>query len=114
MARVSIPVTTIDRTGEAPPAQVNADSVNKNQLDANDGRTIIEIVSSDAGAQTVAFEIPGSLVDGQAVTPKAITVPAGATRYIGPFPKAIYNQTGGELFLDPSVSTTLKFRAYNW
>lgn len=91
MSRVSIPVTTVSRSGATPPAQVDADQANGNQLDANDGRTIIEIVSSDAGAQTVAFELPSSLVDGQAVTPKTVTVPAGATRLVGPFPKGLYN-----------------------
>lgn len=114
MARGTIPVTTITRAGVAPPSQTTANATDKHKIAANDGRTIIEIVSSDAGSQTVAFEIPTSLVDGQAVSPKTVTIPAGETRWAGPFPKAIYNQSGGELFVNPSVSTTLKFRAYSF
>jgi hypothetical protein len=109
---VSIPVTTISRAGVAPPAQTDADHTAGMQIDTNDGKTIVEIVSSDAGDQTVDFQLPGTLVDGQAVIPKTVSVPAGETRYAGPFPKGFYNQPGGQLYIDPSVSTTLKFRAY--
>lgn len=112
MARVSIPVTAISRAGVAPPAQTNADSVNKNQIDSNDGLTFVEIISSDAAPQTVNFEIPEA-IDGQTVNPRSVAVAAGATVLAGPFPPATYNQPGGsQLFIDPSVSTTLKFRAY--
>jgi hypothetical protein len=111
MARVSIPVTALSRAGVAPPAQTDADATNKNQLDSNDGLTWVEIVSTDAGSQTVGFEIPAT-VDGQSVIAKTVTVPAGATRNAGPWPVATYNQSGGPVFIDPSVSTTLKFRAY--
>lgn len=112
MPRGTIPVTTVTRSGVAPPTQTDADATNKHEM-TNNGRTIIEIVSSDAGPQTVEFEIPSGAVDGQAVTPKSVAVPAGATRITGPFPAGIYNQTGGKLYVDPSVSTSLKFRAYS-
>jgi len=114
MARVQIPVSQIVRgAGLAQPAQTNGDHTN-NHYFANDGRTFLEVVSSDAGSQTVAFEIPtpSSGTDGQSVTSLSVTVAAGATRYVGPFPTAIYNQTDQTVFVDPSVSTTLKFRAY--
>ncbi len=111
MARVDVPVTTTNRDGVAPPAQTDADAANMHSL-VNDGRTTIEIVSSDAADQTVDFEIPSGAVDGQPVTPKTVNVPAGETRIAGPFPRGVYNQVGGELWFNPSVSTTLKFRAY--
>lgn len=115
MARIQIPVNSIVRgAGLLQPSQTNGDSSNKNYF-VNDGRTLLEIVSSDAGPQTVAFEIPtpASGTDGQTVTSLSVTVAAGATRYVGSFPTAIYNQTGAQVFVDPSVSTTLKFRAYS-
>lgn len=111
MPRVDIPVTQLNRTGVAPPAQINGDLTNKHQF-PNNGATIIEVVSSDAGAQTVTVETPGS-VDGLAVADQVISVPAGATRFIGPFPTTIYNQSDGMLYVNPSVSTTLKFRVYS-
>lgn len=113
MARGVIPVTALDRTGVAPPAQTNADSVNKHTLANAAGRTVLEIVSSDAGSQTVTFDLNVSTVDGVAVPAKSVTIAAGVTRMVGPFPPAYYNQTGAVVNVNPSVSTTLKFRAYS-
>jgi hypothetical protein len=111
MARVVIPVTALSRAGVAPPAQTDADAVNNMEIDNNDGRVFVEIVSTDAGAQTVGFEIAES-VDGVSVPAKSVAVPAGATRLAGPFPTDEYNHAGGKVFVTPSVTTTLKFRAY--
>lgn len=113
MARVNVPVTTISRSGVAPPAQTNADSVNGHFISQNDGTIWIEIVSSDAGSQTVAFKLPGT-IDGQAIADKVVTVAAGATAIVGPFPVSSYNQSDASLWFNPSVSTTLKFRAYKF
>lgn len=113
MPRSAIPVTALDRTGVAPPSQTNADATNKHTLANPNGRTLLEIVSSDAGAQTVTFDIVTAAVDGVAVPAKSVAVPAGATRMVGPFPKNFYNQTGDVVNVNPSVSTTLKFRAYS-
>lgn len=111
MARVAIPVTSIDRDGVAPPAQTDADASNNMQF-TNDGETFLEIVSSDAGAQSVEFLI-ATEVDELAVTPRTVAIPAGETRMVGPF-TAVYDQTGTKLvYVNPSVSTTLKFRAYS-
>ena|SRR5437016_2377135 len=112
MPRVSIPVTAPNRAGVAQPVQTDADHTNNMQLASNDGHTILEIASTDASPQTVTFEIPNLLVDGQAVAPKPVVVGAGNTVVCGPWPTNIYNQAGGELFIDVPVSTTLKFRAY--
>lgn len=110
MARVTIPVTAITRDGVAPPAQTDADAVNLMEF-TNDGDTFLEIVSSDAGAQTVEFLIAEE-VDDLSVTPRSVSVAAGATLLVGPF-TAVYDQTGTKLvYVNPSVSTTLKFRAY--
>jgi len=111
MARVNVPLTPLVRTGTTPPAQVNGDTANNHQILNNDGNVFIEAVSSDAGSQNVTIETPG-VVDGLAVADLVVAVPAGATRLIGPFPTSIYNQVDGSLFVDVSVSTTIKFRAY--
>jgi hypothetical protein len=113
MARVAIPVTALDRTGVAPPAQTNADATNDHTLSNPNGRTLLEIVSSDASSQTVEFELVTAAVDGVTVPPKTVTIAAGVTRLVGPFPKNFYNQTGDVINVNPSVSTTLKFRAYS-
>jgi hypothetical protein len=91
MARVQIPVTALTRAGVAPPAQTNADATN-NHVMVNDGRTLLEIVSSDAGVQTVSVTLKTVTVDDVAVGPHVISVPAGATRLAGPWPTTLYNQ----------------------
>src|SRR4051812_7418802 len=88
--RVIIPVTAIARTGVAQGSAVVASSTNKHYLE-NDGRTFLLVVSTDAGDQTIAAAI-ATLVDGQAVSPRSISVPAGATILAGPFPVGTYSQ----------------------
>lgn len=115
MARVQIPVETIVRgAGLAQPSQTAADHTN-NHYFTNNGKTFLEIVSSDGASQTVSFEIPtpGSGTDGQGIDPLVVTVGAGDTVYVGAFPQSVYDQADGTVYVDPSVSTTLKFRAYS-
>jgi hypothetical protein len=96
-----------------PPTQVDGDATNGNYLTGNDGLTTIEVVSSDGSSRTVTlfyspYLSPNAIIPGQVET-----IPAGATRILGPFPNATFDQTGTQdLYFTPSVSTTLKFRAY--
>lgn len=107
----SIPITDLSITGVAPPTAVNADAV-KNVLDFNDGRVILEIISTSGTSQTVTVETHIT-VQGYPVNDAVITVPAGATRFVGPFPPTIFNQPDGTVIVRSSVGgTTLKFRAY--
>src|SRR4051812_22189537 len=112
MPRVSIPITEILDSGVAPPAQTNGDATNLHQLDFNDGDVVVEVISTDAGAQTVTLVTPGT-VSGLAIADQVVAVPAGATRYIGKLSPATYNQPDGTVQINPSISTTLKFRAYH-
>jgi hypothetical protein len=109
--RTPIPVTELSRAGVAPPAQTDSDQTNGMVIAANSGRLWVEIESTDAADQTVGFAIPIT-VDGDTVADKLVDVPAGATRLVGIFPPAIYNQDDRSLNVNPSVDTTLKFRAY--
>lgn len=99
--------------GIAQPALVDGDVTNKNLFTANLGDVILECVSSDAGSQTVTFQYaPGAAGGTAPVAGTAETVAAGATRVFGPFSAARFNQNAaGDVYFDPSVSTTLKFRA---
>lgn len=111
MPRTAIPVQTLSRAGVAPLTQTNSDASNGMVVAHNDGRIFIEVVSTDAGSQTVGFAIPG-LVDGEPVDDKVVTVAAGATLLEGPWPRRTYNQDDQSLHINPSINTTLKFRAY--
>lgn len=100
--------------GITQPALVDGDVTNKNYLTANAGDVILECVSSDGSSRTVTFQYAPNAAGGTAaVAGTAETVAAGATRVFGPFAAARFNQNAaGDVYFDPSVSTTLKFRSY--
>lgn len=100
------------------PSLVNGDATNDHYITGNTGndagRIVVEVVSTDAGAQTVSIMLAPGAVGGVAA-PAAISEPvaAGATRILGPFDPDLFNQNAtGEVWFDPSVSNTLDFRAY--
>ena len=100
--------------GISQPALTNGDATNDHYLTGNDGDVILEVVSTDAGAQTVTLHYAArALGGGVTTTPEVYSVAAGATRILGPFPTALFNQNAaGDVYFDPSVSSTLDFRAY--
>ncbi len=97
-----------------PSSQVNGDATNKHYFTGNTETEMIEVISSDAGTQTVTLQYaPGAAGGIAAVAGSAESIPAGATRLLGPFPKSRFNQNAaGDVYFDPSVSTNLKFRVY--
>lgn len=95
MPRVAVPVTQITRAGVADPTETNGDATN-NHVIPNNGRMLLEVRNSGAVSRTVTFRLPG-VVDGQAVTPRAVSLAAGATRKFGPFPTGDY---GSQLQVD--------------
>ena len=115
MPRVQIPVTSTVRAGVAQPALTNGDATNDHYITGGaDGLTIVEIVSSDGSSQTVeVVPNPAMTADGLTVSNEIITVAAGATRMAGPWRTNTFKQdTSNTLYLNPSVSNTLDFRAY--
>lgn len=115
MPRVEITVTDIDRDGAVQPAVTNGDSSNDHYVTGGaDGRTFLMIVSSDAGAQTVeVVPAPSFTADGLTVSNLSIAVGAGETVMAGPFRTSTFKQdTDNTLYVNPSVSNTIDFRAY--
>jgi hypothetical protein len=90
VARTNVPVTQITRAGVAPGTEVNGDPTN-NHVVANNGKMFLEVRNSGSTvARTVTFRFPG-LVDGQSVTPRAVSIPTSASRRFGPFPTDAYS-----------------------
>ena len=115
MPRVVIPVTAVDRDGVAQPTLTNGDATNDHYITGGaDGLTVIEIVSTDGGAQTVeVVPNPSFAVDGLTVGNLSIAVAAGVTVVAGPFRTNTFKQNAtNDLYLNPSVSNTIDFRAY--
>ena len=96
-----------------PPTQVNGDSTNNHYFTGNDGSTYLEVVSSDAGAQTVSILYSPRYAPIATVASQSESIPAGATRLLGPFSTRAFSQNAtNDVYFNPSVSTTLKFRVY--
>jgi len=72
----------------------------------NAGNEVIHIKNGHSGAQTVTI-VSQSTVDGLAVADRAIAIPAGEERFIGPFPQGTYNNSSGQVELTYSGVTSL-------
>lgn len=93
MARTLITPTAIVRAGVAPPAETTGDVSNGNYA-PNDARTVILVRNSNgaATARTMSIGFAGT-IDGQTITPRTYSIPAAASRYVGPFDVTTYGTT---------------------
>lgn len=118
MARTQIPISLTSTAATAQPSQTTADATNNHYVAAADwisGDLLIEIVSTDGSSRTVTVVAnPDLSVDGLTVSNRTLTIPAGTTQYFSGFRPRSHKQAvdANRLYLNPSVSTTLKFRAY--
>lgn len=116
MARSEIPVVEVIRDGVGAGASVLSDSVNGHYFVGNAGKTWIEVESSDAGTQTILVQpSPFLATDGLNVDPFPLEIPPGTVTKAGPWRMKTFNQdrTDGSVFLDPSVSGTLRLYAFS-
>lgn len=96
MPRTAVPLTQITRAGIAPPAETNGDAANGHVI-SNNGRVVLLVRNAGTTvARTLTLRVRG-VIDGQAVTPRTVSIPTEASRYIGPFPTDAY---GGALEVD--------------
>ncbi len=109
MARTVLTVQEIARTGIVP-AYVAGDATNDHEF-VNDGKTFVHVKNGGGAPIDVVFQTPGS-VDGLAVADRTVSVGAGAEKMIGPFPTTTYNQSGGKVYLDLTVDTTVTLAAF--
>lgn len=111
MPRTALTITDVTRAGVTQPSQQNGDNANGNSLAYNDGKIILEVNNTSGGALNCTIGIPGT-IDSVSTAGKVVSVGAGATTYIGPFPPALYNQSDGTVNVDVTAST-MKFRVYH-
>ena len=114
MARSLIVVTDIVRAGTAPIAATVANATDDHYFTGNDGNVFLEIISTDGSSQTVEIvPNPTLTADGLTVSNLTITIPANSTRFAGPFKVTTFKQNAAlDVYVNPSVSTTLTFRAW--
>lgn len=107
MPRTSIPVTVPTRAGTAIAAPTVGDTANNHTV-ANNGATMVEVSNSGATSHTVTFRF-ARMVDGQEITPRPLSIAAGASRLYGPFD---VNDYGAALNIDVDHAE-LALRAYS-
>jgi hypothetical protein len=112
MPRVAIPVTQIAKEGVAPAGFTAGDAANDHVIQGNDGLVFLEAVNTGGGPLDITVETPGN-VSGLAVADLVVTVPAAATRLIGPFPPATFNQGGTSDVYVSVTAGTWNLRAYH-
>jgi hypothetical protein len=106
MARTTLTVQTIVRAGLTPSyAAANADG----HALPNTGRECVH-VKTGGTACTVTVQTP-TTVDGLAVAERTIAIGTTSERFIGPFPRATYNQGAEAVYLDFSAVTSVTIAA---
>lgn len=90
MARVSVITQQVSRDGLAP--ALTAPTVDGDVIDA--GRVALMVRNDGPSAHTVTVVSPVT-VDGLAVEDLTVSVAAGETRLIGPFPVGTFGQPNG-------------------
>lgn len=72
----------------------------------NTGREVAVLVNASGSPITLTL-VTQDTVDGRAVADRTVSLAAGATVAVGPFPPGIYNDTGGYVQMTYSGVTTL-------
>jgi hypothetical protein len=107
MARALVPTVVSTTSGVALPTEADGDPVEGHYVQ-NSGKTKVFVRNSNAAstARVVTFRFYRT-VDGQSVTSRAESIPAGETQVFGPFP---VNDYGTQLLIDAD-NAELKLRA---
>lgn len=111
MAREVLTPLVLARGGISTTSAVMTAAVADGHMFANDGMTTIVFNNTNASPRTVTIQTPGN-VDGLAIAELTITVPATNGRiYAGTFPRSVYNQTTGYVYVDYSATAGLTVAA---
>lgn len=107
MARQALTVQRVVPTGVVPSTTAGHTDGHKFP---NNGRQWVEVTNGGVGSINVTAQTPATQ-SGLAVAEQVVAVAAGATKRIGPFDKATYNQVGGtddgQVYIDLSGTTSV-------
>jgi hypothetical protein len=113
MARIPIPVITMNRRALVTPVPVTSDAANDHFV-VNDGATWLEIGNVAVGVMQFTVITPYLVDQDLGVDDRLFTVPGSTTVpvHVGPWPRSIYGET---IFVDvpPATGTNLRFYAYS-
>lgn len=112
MARTPLTPTKITVAGAAP---VGVAAVADGHSVKNTGREFVLVDNASGSTVTVTVVTPIT-VGGRAVADDAVSIPAGQSRYIGPWPIDVYNQkpgvSGSDVHLNLSATASVTIGAY--
>jgi hypothetical protein len=103
----TLTVQTVDRTGYDHTTSATAADVAGNNW-ANTGAEFLAVTNGGGSPITVTL-VPNSnyQIDGQTPASRTVTVGAGKTRLIGPFPTGLYNDVNQRMNVTYSGVTTV-------
>lgn len=112
MARQAIAVQGISENGlNMAMSAANADG----HMYPNSGKEKVRVANGSGASIDVTIQT-GATYRGLALADKVVAVPAGETRFIGPFDRATYNQpTGadaGKVYIDTSAQTSVTLAVF--
>lgn len=110
MARAELTVYVLTRTGLSTAAGSFTAAVADGHKFINDGNVNIVLANSSGSSVTVTLQTPGT-VDGNAIANLAITLAAGARLVAGSFPRSVYNQSDGRVYVDYSATSGVTIMA---
>lgn len=114
MARTVLAITSVVDTGVAFTGAA-PDATNGNAM-PNNGRQFLLYKNGDASSHTVTINAypKGDTPNGLTVSDLVVTVAAGATKLIGPFPPSIFNNSSNQVEIDFSSATSQLQTAYEF
>lgn len=113
MARDAITPVQITQAGATASARVTGVAANDLKIVAPVADDIywLEIENVGAGSLDVSINT-NATYEGLTVPARTVTVAAGATKVVRLIPLALYIQSGGDVEIDITADTDLKFRCY--
>lgn len=63
------------------------------------GDVFLYVTNSDVGAHNITIQTPGT-VEGEPIAERVVSIGASAIVLIGPFTRAVYNQSDGMVYVD--------------
>lgn len=104
MATSAINHTRITRDGIAAPAVVSTTSFSDFTIPDNDGNKVL-VLHNTGGTDATIEVVPQQTYGGLLLANQSCAVPAGATRFFGPWPPALFNDENGDVVLIAGVGT---------
>lgn len=110
MAATPLTVTPITRAGIA--GALSAANADGHTISNPAERMFLEVVNGGGSSIDVTIDIVPT-VDGQSVSDRVVSVPAGERRIIGPFPANIYNNSDGNVTVTFSAVSDVELAAFS-